>query len=69
MTVDADHPAMASTRTNAVWQLERPTASVETRVITTTTLHGVTVSAEIDLDGAQFARMEWRKTRDPEPAG
>ena len=65
MSVDADHPAMASTRTNSVWRLERPTATIETRVLTTTTLHGVHVTAEIDFDGAPFARKEWRKTRDP----
>lgn len=65
MSVDADHPSLANTRTNAVWRLERPTSSTETRVTTITTLHGVHVAAEIDVDGMPYARKTWRKTRDP----
>lgn len=66
MTVDADHPAQASTRTNVVWKLDRPTASVATRVTTVTTLADVHVQAEVDLDGMPFFRREWHKSHLPD---
>jgi uncharacterized protein len=63
MSVDADHPAQASTRTNAEWRLERTSASVQTRVQTVTTLNDVSIHAEIDLDGVPYFRKHWRRTR------
>jgi hypothetical protein len=63
MSVDADHPAHANTRTTATWRLERPVNAVEVRARTVTTLHDVHIEAEIDLDGFPYFRRRWQKSR------
>lgn len=63
MTADARHPAHASTRTEAIWQLQRASGAVETRVTTLTTLRDVHIEAAIDLDGAPYLRRAWHKRR------
>jgi putative CocE/NonD family hydrolase len=63
MTVDARHPAHASTRTEAVWQLTRASGAVDARVTTLTTLRNVHIEAAIDLDGGPYLRREWHKCR------
>jgi putative CocE/NonD family hydrolase len=64
MTVDAEHPAHASTRTEAVWWLKRTSGGVEARVTTLTTLGNVHIDAAIDLDGAPYVRRQWNKNRE-----
>jgi predicted acyl esterase len=63
MTVDAGAPAHANTVSDAVWELRRATGAVRTRVKTLTTLDGVHLHAEIDLDGFPYFRHEWSKSR------
>jgi putative CocE/NonD family hydrolase len=61
LTVDADHPDRANTSTSAVAKLDRPTGAVEVRVNTETTLHSLSIRAEIDLDGRPFWERRWQK--------
>lgn len=61
MTVEADHPSRANTRTNAVWNLRRSSGAVETRVAAITTLQDVHIEVVIDLDGLPYLRRSWRK--------
>lgn len=63
MTVDADHPERANTRTDTVWKLDRSSGTVEVRAKTVTTLTDVQIQAEIDLDSFPYYRREWFKTR------
>jgi uncharacterized protein len=63
MTVEADCPSRANTRTDATWELKRATGAVEVRATTITTLHDVHVEAAIDLDGFPYLHRSWRKHR------
>ena len=63
MTVDADHPEHATSRTTATWHLERPAASVRVQVDTVVTLHDVTVQAAVELDEHPYFQQRWHKQR------
>lgn len=63
MTVDAGHPASASTRTDTTWTLERDSGPTQVRVETLTTLGEVVVDAAIDHHGSPYFRRCWRKSR------
>ncbi|MCA9858840.1 MAG: CocE/NonD family hydrolase [Thermomicrobiales bacterium] len=61
LSVDADHPSRANTRTHTEWTLDRPAARIETRVDTITTLTEARVHAEIDLEGSPYVRKDWSR--------
>lgn len=63
MIVEAEHPSRANTRTDSVWNLNRSSGAVETRVAAITTMHDVHIEVAIDLDGLPYLRRSWRKQR------